>query len=313
MTNDFQLTTPVAFLVFNRPDTTQQVFEAIRRARPPKLLIVADGPRVDRPEEEEKCQAVRAIIDTVDWPCEILKNYSDVNLGCKMRVSSGLDWVFEQVEEAIILEDDCLPDPTFFQFCEELLDKYRQDKRISMIGGANFQFGQHRTNNSYYFSRYNHIWGWASWRRAWQNYDKDIKLWPEIRDDGWLESVLFDRSERRFWSNTFQAVYGGKIDTWDYQWNLTSFTNNTISIIPSVNLISNIGFGSEATHTKGISPYADIPVKPLSFPLMHPNIILPHHAADEFTAKSMFSPSLLTRIWHKINVSLRRLLTGCHS
>jgi hypothetical protein len=155
---DFQLKTPVAFLVFNRPESTIKVFEEIRRARPPRLLVAADGTRADRPGEAEKCAAVRAIIDTVDWPCEVLKNYSDVNLGCKVRVSSGLDWVFEQVEEAIILEDDCLPHPTFFRFCEELLERYRYDERVGIISGDNFLFGVRRTQDSYYFSRYAHIW-----------------------------------------------------------------------------------------------------------------------------------------------------------
>jgi hypothetical protein len=184
--SNFQIKTPVAFLVFNCPDTTIRVFEEIRCARPPKLLVVADGPRADRPGEADKCQAVRAVIETVDWPCEVLKNYSDVNLGCKIRVSSGLDWVFEQVEEAIILEGDCLPHPTFFRFCEELLETYRDDERIGMISGDNFQFGRKRGDASYYFSRYNHIWGWASWRRAWQHYDRNMAIWPKFRDDHWL-------------------------------------------------------------------------------------------------------------------------------
>lgn len=310
MTNDFQLTTPVAFLVFNRPDTTQQVFEAIRRARPPKLLVVADGPRVDRPEEEEKCQAVRAIIDTVDWPCEILKNYSDVNLGCKMRVSSGLDWVFEQVEEAIVLEDDCLPDPTFFRFCEELLEKYRHDERIFMICGANFQFSQKRTNASYYFTRYNHIWGWASWRRAWKHYDRDIKLWPTINAEEWLKSVIPNQRECRFWSDIFQTVYEGKIDTWDYQVNFASYINNMVSIIPSANMISNIGFGSDATHTQGVTPYANMLVSPMPFPLTHPELFLTHYKADNFTVKTMFMPSVGRRILRKFRFVMNRLRIG---
>src|SRR6185369_14461868 len=169
---DWALTTPVAFIIFNRPDTTEKVFAEIARARPPKLLVIADGPRAGRAGEADRCAATRAIIDRVDWDCKVLTNYSDVNLGCKNRVASGIDWVFEQVPEAIILEDDCLPDPTFFRFCEELLIRYREDERISQICGANFQFGRKRSNDSYYFSRYNHIWGWASWRRAWQHYDR---------------------------------------------------------------------------------------------------------------------------------------------
>ncbi|MFM7711944.1 MAG: glycosyltransferase family 2 protein, partial [Microcystis sp.] len=142
------------------PDTTARVFEAIRQAKPPKLLVVADGPRADRADDIEKCKAARAIIEGVDWDCEVLTNYSDVNLGCKNRVSSGLNWVFDTVEEAIILEDDCVPDPTFFRFCEELLEYYRHDQRIMVISGNNFQFGKKRTGYSYYFSVYTHCWGW---------------------------------------------------------------------------------------------------------------------------------------------------------
>src|SRR5512139_3287315 len=175
--SDWQLKTPVAFIIFNRPDTAERVFAEIAKARPPKLLVVADGPRANRSGEAEKCAATRAIIDRVDWDCEVLTNFSDTNLGCKNRVSSGIDWVFEQVPEAIILEDDCLPHPTFFRFCEELLERYRDDERIGMISGDNFQLGQKRTDASYYFSRYNHIWGWASWRRAWRHYDREASAW----------------------------------------------------------------------------------------------------------------------------------------
>ena len=158
-TENWQLTTPVVFVIFNRPDTTAKVFEAIRQAKPPKLLVIADGARIDKPGEAKKCAAARAIINQVDWQCEVLTNYSDVNLGCRKRVSSGLDWVFEQVEEAIILEDDCLPHPTFFRYCQELLEKYRDDEHIMMISGNNFQFGRKRNEYSYYFSHYSHIWG----------------------------------------------------------------------------------------------------------------------------------------------------------
>jgi hypothetical protein len=168
--SDFKLTTPVAFFIFNRPDTTEQVFSEIVRVKPHKLLVIADGPRSERQGEAEKCSQARSIIDRVNWDCEILTNFSEINLGCKVRVSSGIDWVFEHVEEAIILEDDCLPDPTFFRYCQVMLDHYRNDQRIGMISGDNFQNGIKRNMDSYYFSRYVHIWGWATWRNRWQNY-----------------------------------------------------------------------------------------------------------------------------------------------
>ena len=172
--------TPIALFIFNRPDTTQKVFSAIRDSKPTKLLIVADGPRPERPEEEEICTATRAIVNQVDWPCEVLTNFADHNLGCKARISSGLNWVFETVEEAIILEDDCVPSLSFFPFCEQLLEQYRHDSRIMSISGSNFQFGKNKTSYSYHFSHFFHGWGWASWQRAWEHCDLNLGLWPKI-------------------------------------------------------------------------------------------------------------------------------------
>ena len=299
---NYQLKTPVAFIIFNRPDTTKRVFAEIAKARPPKLLVIADGPRADHSEDAGKCAAARAIIDGVDWDCEVLTNYSDINMGCKRRVSSGLDWVFDTVEEAIILEDDCLPHPTFFRFCEEMLEKYRDDKRIAMISGDNFQFGKKRTEYSYYFSRYTHIWGWASWRRAWENYDVDIKLWSEIRDGGWLKDLLGDKKSVRYWRNIFENVYQGKIDTWDYQWTFSCWIQNALTILPNVNLVSNIGFGSEALHTKGRNKFADMETETLDFTILHPPYILRDSVADSITENTMFSVSLMLRVINKLKV-----------
>jgi len=298
--SEWQLNTPVAFIIFNRPDTTARVFAEIAKAKPPQLLVVADGPRLNRQGEEERCASTRAIINQVDWPCEVLTNYSSVNLGCKNRVASGIDWIFEQVPEAIILEDDCLPHSSFFRFCEELLEKYRHDERIGMISGDNFQFGQYRGDGSYYFSRYHHIWGWASWRRAWSHYDREASAWPLIRDGRALDSLLQNASERRYWSHIFDAVNKGLIDTWDYQWTLSSWAQGMCSVMPNVNLISNIGFGADATHTLGASVYADLPVQPMTFPLKHPTLFLPDTEADAYTSRNMFSNSLRRRVLQKI-------------
>lgn len=292
--------TPVAFIIFNRPDTTACVFAEIVRAKPLKLLVIADGPRPHRDGEVERCAETRAIIDRVDWDCEVLTNYSGINLGCKNRVASGINWVFEQVPEAIILEDDCLPDPTFFRFCEELLARYRDDERISMIGGANFQFGRRRTEASYYFSRYNHVWGWASWRRAWRHYNPCAVAWPALRDGGWLQTLIHSADERRYWSSAFQAVYDEKIDTWDYQWNLAAWIQGMVAVVPETNLISNIGFGAGATHTNSASIFAAIQTGSMTFPLRHPDSMLPHSVADEFTARSMFISSKPRRVLRKL-------------
>jgi cephalosporin hydroxylase len=283
-----QLKTPVCLMIFNRPDTTQQVFNVIRQVKPEKLLVIADGPRLDVVGEVEKCAATRAIINQVDWDCEVLTNYSEINLGCRHRVSSGLNWVFNTVEEAIILEDDCLPDVTFFRFCEELLERYRHDPKIMAISGNNFQFGDNDQQTSYYFSRYNHIWGWATWRRAWKLYDLEMKLWPSTRENKGLEKILENPKVVAYWSNIFQGAYEG-FNTWDYAWTFACWVHGGLTILPNVNLVSNIGFREDATHTTNESPLANLPTKPMSFPLQHPNVMMRNARSDNLTEAIMFS------------------------
>ena len=266
----FQLTTPVAFFVFNRPDVTQRVFERIRDAKPQKLFIIADGARFS--EEEDKCKEVRNIVQNIDWQCEVLTNYSDINLGCKQRVHTGITWVFEQVEEAIILEDDCLPDPSFFPFCEELLEHYREDTRIGAISGQNNLFGYKTSPHSYYFSKYPYIWGWATWRRAWKYYDSKISLWEEVKNGNWLENILPNRKAVKYWEKIFQKTYDQKVETWDYQWTFACLTNNFLCITSNVNLISNIGFGESSTHTQDSdNKFSNLPTQEVNFPLVHPS------------------------------------------
>lgn len=282
---DLRLKTPVAFIIFNRPRTTQQVFEEIRKARPPLLLLIADGPRPGHPSDVEQCAQARAIVDRVDWDCEVRKTCAEINLGCGKRVSSGLDWVFTEVEEAIVLEDDCLPHPSFFQFCEESLQKYRDDDRIGHIGGVNFQFGKERSPYSYYFSRYDHIWGWASWRRAWKGYDPNLVSWPILKKQKWLRDFLGDLSLVSYWTNIFDKVYQHQIDTWDYQWLFHCWNQNRLALIPGVNLISNIGFDRNATHTTGQSKFNNMKTDAMKFPLSHPPFVVRDSAADEYTEK----------------------------
>ncbi|PMB22448.1 hemolytic protein HlpA-like protein [Fischerella thermalis CCMEE 5198] len=300
--------TPVAFIIFKRPHTTEKVFEAIRQAKPPKLFVIADGPRTDRPGEAEKCEAARAIIERVDWDCEVIKNYSDINLGCAKRVSSGIDWVFNHVEEAIILEDDCLPHPTFFPFCEELLEKYRYDTRVSSISGQNVLFGRRRTNYSYYFSRYNLCWGWASWRRAWQHYDLYMKLWPEIHSQGYLNDILEHPLVVKYWSNIFQSVYNNPLGiTWDYQWTFACFVQNSLGIISNGNLISNIGFGPDSTHFKSTNknPLDSLPTEKMQLPLNHPPFIVRDVKADNFKQRTIYRDSLLQLLKKEIKKALK--------
>lgn len=301
-----KLDTPVVFIVFNRPETTQQVIDAIRLAQPSKLFIIADGPREDNREDIEKVTLVRSIIDQVNWPCDVSANYAEVNLGCKKRVSSGLNWVFAQVERAIILEDDCLPHPSFFRFCEEMLAKYSKDEKIMHISGDNFQFGRRYGGGSYYFSRYAHVWGWATWKRAWQNYDVDLKRW--LFSD--KKKILRDFSsfrERYFWRKTLDNVMAGKIDTWDFQWAFTCMERGALAIIPNVNLVSNIGFGADATHTENVSRFSKIPTEPMEFPLVHPESIARNRIADSNTSKLFFqNRGLLSKVLRKLKHFINR-------
>ncbi len=284
--------TPILFILFNRPDTTQRVFDAIKAIKPKKLYVTADGPRKGNKNDLENCPKTREIIK-VDWDCEVIILYRDENLGCRNAVSNAITWFFNQEEKGIILEDDCLPDLSFFPYCAELLEKYENNEQIMLISGNNFQNGKKHGDASYYFSRYNHIWGWASWRRVWQNYDVDMKSFPEKKKDDFLKSIFPKSKARKYWLNRFERAYRGEINTWDYQWTYTIFSHNGISILPNVNLISNIGFGNQSTHTAKLNnKMANLPTTHLTFPLIHPNTIEINNEADDYTFKTIFSPSL---------------------
>jgi hypothetical protein len=274
--------TPVALLVFNRPHLTAQVYERIRAARPKRFLVVADGPRADRPEDVDLCKAVRAIVSSPDWPCELLTSFAEQNLGCKARMSSGIDWVFQQCSEAIILEDDCLPCASFFGFCSEMLDRYRDDTRIMVVSGDNFQDGHRRGNASYFFSRYGLSWGWASWRRAWRYYDCKISTWPEAYCARWLESILDSAEEVRYWEMIFDRQYRGLINTWDYQWLYACWRQGGLAIQPNENLVTNIGVGPDATHFKEGHSTIGIPTRELE-QCVHPALVIRDPEADRYT------------------------------
>ena len=283
-----QLKIPVVLIIFNRPEPTKRVFEIIRAARPSQLYVVADGPREDHPKDAEKCTAARAIVDGVDWKCVVFTNYADNNLGCKRRVSSGLDWVFNQVEQAIILEDDCLPHPSFFHFCQELLDRYKNDNRVMLISGDNFQPIQDQSVFSYYFSRYPHIWGWATWRRAWKKFDVNMKSWPSFRNGGWLEYILENRQDLIYWEEIFNKTFNGEIDSWAYALLFSCWSQSLLAISPTFNLVSNIGFGIDATHTTGVNKLANMEIFPADFPLKHPPFVIRDVDADRYTQQHLF-------------------------
>lgn len=273
------MTSPILFIVFNRPETTKQVFESIRIAQPEKLYIAADGPRENRPEEVVLCNQVRQIIDKVDWPCEVKTLFREENIGCKIGVSSAITWFFQNENEGIILEDDVIPKPEFYLFCDEMLSRYRNDKRVSMITGNNL-LGANVVSNEYYFSEFYSVWGWATWKRSWNTYDVTIKDWPNQQFISYLR--------HRFNSKLFQYYYSGfnlirdnKIDTWDHQWTYNCIFNSGYSIVPRANLIKNIGV--YGTHSPGMSEnhfidYGEMKVDAL----IHPERVLVDFEADLF-------------------------------
>jgi hypothetical protein len=302
-----QLQTPVALLVFNRPEVTRRIFAAIAAARPSRLLIIADGPRTGRTGERELCDEVRKIVSAVDWPCKVDTNFSEKNLGCRKRVISGLDWAFSLVEEAVILEDDCLPNPTFFPYCAELLERYRDCKHIGIIGGFNPLQESFPFPYSYYFTRLVSIWGWATWRRTWQQYDEQLTEWPEVKKSKLLKLIWKRRRALRQWTGIFDRYHAGvDADSWDYQLIYSLWIRNLLNIVPSRNLIQNIGFGAEATHTKKADEGFKIRSQSLSFPLVHPPAEMDWPSYANEYQNRFYTPSLLGRLFRKIRAAFAR-------
>ncbi len=291
----YPLKTAVLFLIFKRLDTTKQVFEAIKQAKPTKLYIAADGPRDHVEGEAEKVKAVREyVINNIDWACEVKTLFREKNLGCGKAVSEAITWFFENEEQGIILEDDTVPSQSFFWFCEELLERYKNDKRVWHIGGTNFQDGIIRSDGSYYFSVISHVWGWATWADRWKFYEFEMK---NISDDKFIDEY-WKGSAAKYWKKIFWKMKKFEIDTWDYQWTFTIWRNKGLSIIPNINLVKNIGFGSEATHTKiGESPVKDFVEIGA---IQHPSIIVRNVDADEYTFKKHYKLPIIKKIINKI-------------
>jgi hypothetical protein len=300
--------TPIVFMVFNRPELTRRVFRRIAEVKPLHLLVIADGPRSDRPGESELCEQVRAILTQVDWPCTVQTNFSPTNLGCRNRIITGLNWAFEQVEQAIILEDDILPDLSFFPFCEEMLARYADDHRISMIGGFNALEEALDTKDSYYYSHLSHIWGWATWRRSWARYDEHLTHWSEIKAADLLRNVFPQPDRIRFWTRIFDQMHNGTgPNTWDFQWVYSNLINNALSVTPRINLVENIGFGPDATHTVDAAHAPSSKKGALAFPLHHPVAILPRLDLDYRDDKlsGHIIPGVYRRVVRKVGKILR--------
>ncbi len=285
------LETPILFLVFNRPDTTRVVFDQIKKAKPTYLYVAADGPRSSVNGEAEKCEQTRNIIKEINWPCAVKTLFRNENLGCGPAVSSAITWFFEEVPEGIILEDDCYPDLSFFCYCEELLERYRDTDQVMLIGGNNFQDGQIRGSGSYYFTHYPEIWGWASWRRAWKNYDFNMTDLEATFKTEKLENSFTTSVEKNYWLQKFSQAKNGKTNTWDYQLMYSILKNNGFAISPQVNLVKNIGIENNPTHHSLADSKKDLKTNVLTFPLAHPEKMMVNKAADQYTFSQIYSRS----------------------
>jgi len=281
----FQLTTPVTFIIFNRPDTTQKVFEQIRLAKPSKLYIVSDAPR-NKEEQKKVEQTRRSVEEHIDWACEIHKNYAQENMGCKARVATGISWVLEQEEDTIILEDDCVPKQEFFRYCQEMLEYYRHNQNVMMVTGTNLM-GSKEIAGDYTFSYFSVIWGWATWKRAWDLYDVEMPLWPEARKNKALLSI-YGKISYRLFERDAEKVYHHQKDTWDIQWDFTRIYYHGLGIVPKGNLINNIGFNREdATHTTGQS-FEDFRYGEIAFPMKMEKIVVRNEKYDKAYLKKYF-------------------------
>ncbi len=276
--NQYHAKSPVVFIVFNRPECTRKVFSRIAAAKPARLFIIADGPRENVIGDAHKCREVRSIVEEIDWDCDLSVDFAKSNLGCRKRIPGGLDWVFSQTESAIILEDDCLPSTVFFRYCDELLEKYRDEPSVMMISGTNL-LRESPSDSDYLFTMHGICWGWATWKRAWSTYDVDLNSWPKKKLGNPFRGLPFHKKEINVFERTLDNLYdrnpqNWKHDAWDYQWDYNRYINNGLAITPKANLIANIGFGEDATHTHDKShKFANILTGNLDFPLEHPETI----------------------------------------
>ncbi len=286
--------TPILFVVFNRPDTTRQVFERIKEVRPLTLYVAADGPRANKPEDLSKCLGTRKIIEEIDWECDLHTLFFDTNLGCKIGVSSAIDWFFQDVDRGIILEDDCVPDFSFFHFCQSLLHYYKDDERIMAISGDNFQDGLIRSDGSYYFSKLVHVWGWATWRRAWKHFDSKMQKYPIFKEQKIIASIFPRKTHQKHWLRIFEKSYNNKINSWAYPWVFNVWSQGGLCILPNKNLVTNIGFNKEATHTKFHQPGMSELESNAIGEIRHPSIIMSDYFADLYTLKKSTRPLIYT-------------------
>ena len=292
---------PVLLTVFNRPHETLRALARLKQARPEKIYIAADGPRERQPEDQRLCQEVRQLVtEEINWPARVLTDFAPLNLGLRRRMASAISWALDREDRVIVLEDDCLPDPSFFRFCTELLERYANNQRIGVITGDNFQPEGFACNASYYFSRYPHCWGWATWRRAWDQYDDEMSDWPAVRETSWLKDLFPHPLEELYWRKIFDETHAGQIQSWAYRWTYSCWRQNILTATPARNLVTNIGIGAAASNTRDAeSGKHGLAVRSLKFPLVHPTDVIRDPQADAHAQQHAFGrakdPSLQGR------------------
>jgi len=289
---------PVLLIIFNRSDYIQQILEVLKSVQVQNLYIVADGPR--NKNDDLTISKSKKLINNISWKCNISTNYAKKNLGPKRRLSSGITWFFDNVNEGIILEHDCLPHLSFFNFCKILLKKYRQNKKVMHISGNNFLFNKIDIDDSYYFSQIPHIWGWASWARAWKSYDTKMKSFPKFKKRQSIKKLFSNSLFQNEWLKLFQATYDNKIKTWDYQWTYSLFKKQGLAINPVKNLVQNIGFDKDAQNTTNSkSKFANMAVYDLNN-ISHPKTIIINHQADKIIMQQNFKMTIKKILSQKV-------------
>lgn len=281
--------------------------QRLQEVRPHSLFIACDGAKQTDAELADACLKTRQTIEQhLTWDCEVHRLYRDQHLGCRRGVAGALDWFFSHTDAGIILEDDVLPDQSFFPYCTELLERYRHDERVAMISGCSIRNLPTRDHSSYRYSSNCHVWGWASWKRCWRNYDAEMSQWPAIRAERWLRDLGGRRFER-FWRHQFDRVWRGDCDTWDYIWMMSCWRQGQLCVLPAVNLVENLGFAdSRATHTALDTSPLPKPT-PMEFPLRHPSHFFVDEQIDQLDLKRYYAPSLLPRTLRRLKRDGRRL------
>jgi len=298
---------PVLLIIFNRPEKVKNLIQALRKVKPKKIFVAADGARDNNLEDLDKCNETRELINSIDWDCEIKRKFSDKNLGLSLRMETAIDWFFENNEYGIIFEDDCIPHPDFFRFSYEMLEKYKNNKNVMMVSGTNYQKGIKRGDASYYFSKYATIWGWATWKRAWEFYNKGTTTLPDFIKQNKITEIFDNKKEQDFWINNFKNPYidpnGKERLTWATTWAYSLLKNKGLTIVPNVNLVQNIGYGYDSTHTRGSGRGWSFKTEKLG-EIEHPKKIEVSNEADAYYFKTQHYKTVWDKFYNDLNVFL---------